>query len=93
MFWYPDPDQCLLMRIRIRANDTDPTGSGSETLIYIYTVYNIQDHLRISQKCCTYSVPLVVEEGNRKRSDGWEGVGVKWKRKGVFIERESKVKG
>ena len=24
-FWYPDPDQRFLMRIRIRANDTDPT--------------------------------------------------------------------
>ena len=32
-FWYPDPDQGFLMRIRIRANDTDPTGSGSETLL------------------------------------------------------------
>ena len=31
-FWYPDPDQSFLMRIRIQANDTDPTGSGSETL-------------------------------------------------------------
>ena len=31
-FWYPDPDQRFLKRIRIRANDTDPTGSGSETL-------------------------------------------------------------
>ena len=30
-FWYPDPDQRFL--IRIRPNDTDPTGSGSETLI------------------------------------------------------------
>ena len=32
-FWYTDPDQRFLMRIRIRANDTDPTGSGSETLL------------------------------------------------------------
>ena len=32
-FGYPDPDQRILMRIRIRANDTDPTGSGSETLL------------------------------------------------------------
>ena len=33
-FLYPDPDQRFLKRIRIliRANDTDPTGSGSETL-------------------------------------------------------------
>ena len=31
-FWYPDPDQRFLIRIRILANDTDPTGSGSETL-------------------------------------------------------------
>ena len=31
-FWYPDPDQRFLIRIRIRPNDTDPTGSGSETL-------------------------------------------------------------
>ena len=33
-FGYPDPDQRFLIRIRIRilANDTDPTGSGSETL-------------------------------------------------------------
>ena len=23
-FWYPDPDQRFLMRIRIRPNDTDP---------------------------------------------------------------------
>ena len=23
-FWYPDPDQRFLMRIRIQANDTDP---------------------------------------------------------------------
>ena len=31
---YPDPDQRFLMwiRIRIRQNDTDPTGSESETL-------------------------------------------------------------
>ena len=29
-FWNPDPDQRFLMRIRI--NDTDPMGSGSETL-------------------------------------------------------------
>ena len=35
-FWYPDPDQRFLMRIRIRPNDTDPTGSGSETLLNIY---------------------------------------------------------
>ena len=34
-FWYPDPVQRFLMRIRIliRPNDTDPTGSGSETLM------------------------------------------------------------
>jgi len=33
-FWrYPDPYQRFLIRIRIRPNDTDPTGSGSETLI------------------------------------------------------------
>ena len=32
-FWrYPDPYQRFLIRIRIRPNDTDPTGSGSETL-------------------------------------------------------------
>ena len=39
-FWYPDPDQRFLIRIRIQiriqirilANDTDPTGTGSETL-------------------------------------------------------------
>ena len=31
-FWrYPDPYQRFL--IRIRPNDTDPTGSGSETLV------------------------------------------------------------
>ena len=30
-FLVPDPDQRFL--IRIRANDTDPTGSGSETLL------------------------------------------------------------
>ena len=30
-----DPDQRFLMRIRIRPNDTDPTGSGSETLTNI----------------------------------------------------------
>ena len=30
-FCYPDPDQRF--RIRILANDTDPTGSGSKTLI------------------------------------------------------------
>ena len=29
---YPDPDQRFLKRIRIRANDTDPT--GSETLLF-----------------------------------------------------------
>ena len=35
-FWrYPDPYQRFLIRIRIRHNDTDPTGSGSETLIEI----------------------------------------------------------
>ena len=40
-FWYPDPDQRFLIRIRTRvlANDTDPTGSGSgsgsETLVKI----------------------------------------------------------
>ena len=40
-FWYPDPDQRFLKRIRIRANDTDPTGSGSgsETLDYIQLTY------------------------------------------------------
>ena len=32
-FGYPDPDQRFLKRIRIRANDTDPTGPGSETLV------------------------------------------------------------
>ena len=33
-FWrYPDPYQRFLIRIRIRPNDTDPTGSGSETLV------------------------------------------------------------
>ena len=32
-FWrYPDPYQRFLIRIRIRPNDADPTGSGSETL-------------------------------------------------------------
>ena len=35
-FWYPDPDQRFLNRIRIRANDTDPTGSGSETLLLTF---------------------------------------------------------
>ena len=34
IFGYPDPDQRFLkwIRIWIRPNDTDPTGSGSETL-------------------------------------------------------------
>ena len=32
-FWYPDPDQRFLKWIRIRTNDTDPTGSGYETLV------------------------------------------------------------
>ena len=32
-FCYQDPDQRFLKWIRIRPNDTDPTGSGSETLI------------------------------------------------------------
>ena len=33
-FWrYPDPDPYRLKRIRIRPNDTDPYGSGSETLV------------------------------------------------------------
>ena len=32
-FCYPDPDQSFLNWIRIRPNDTDPTGSGSETLV------------------------------------------------------------
>ena len=31
-FWYPDPDQRFLKRFR--ANDTDPTESGSETLLF-----------------------------------------------------------
>ena len=30
-FWYPDPDQRFLIRIRIRPNDMDPTGSGSKS--------------------------------------------------------------
>ena len=32
-FCYPDSDQRFLNWIRIRPNDTDPTGSGSETLV------------------------------------------------------------
>ena len=40
----PDPgrkkDQRFLKRIRIRANDTDPTGSGSETLTIIINYNN-----------------------------------------------------
>ena len=38
-FWYPDPDQSFLMRIRIRANDTDPTGSGFETLVTLKMLF------------------------------------------------------
>ena len=30
--YYPDPDQRFLKWIRIRPNDTDPTGSGFDTL-------------------------------------------------------------
>ena len=30
-FCYPDPDQCFLKWIRIKPEDTDPT--GSETLV------------------------------------------------------------
>ena len=35
IFSYPDPDKRFLkwIRIRTRPNDTDPTGSGSETLL------------------------------------------------------------
>ena len=44
-FWYPDPDQRFLMRIRIQPNDTHPTGSGSETLYLIvrimYLFFNV----------------------------------------------------
>ena len=41
-FWrYPDPYQRFLIRIRIRPNETDPTGSGSETLLNIIPFRNI----------------------------------------------------
>ena len=41
-FWrYPDPYQRFLIRIRIRPNDTDPTGSGSETLLNVIPFRNI----------------------------------------------------
>ena len=40
-FWYPDP---FLKRIRIRANDTDPT--GSETLILKKINIPLDDFLR-----------------------------------------------
>jgi len=54
IFCYPDPDQRFLKWIRIRPNDTDPTGSGSgyETLhnttpyftrtVYVY--YEMSNH-------------------------------------------------
>ena len=35
-FCYPDPNQRFL-----RQNDTNPTGSGSETLIYIIYFHNL----------------------------------------------------
>ena len=41
-FWrYPDPYQRFLIRIRIRPNYTDPTGSGSEALLNIIPFRNI----------------------------------------------------
>ena len=40
-FCYPDPDQRFLKWIWIRPNDTDPTGSGSETLLYSVQWYTI----------------------------------------------------
>ena len=58
-FWYLDPDQRFLMRIRIRPNDTDPTGSGSETLILAFalgltrSLASIDDYRRLLLKSFT----------------------------------------
>ena len=46
-FWYPDPDQRFLIRIRIwiriLANDTDPTGSETlvERIIHIFYFWSV----------------------------------------------------
>jgi len=44
---YPDPYQRFLIRIRIRPNDTDPTGSGSETLVLRFDFVMIEIEMRL----------------------------------------------
>ena len=52
-FWrYPDPYQRFLIRIRIRIppNDTDPTGSGSETLVALEFFFREKSLSRLNVK-------------------------------------------
>ena len=50
-FWrYPDPHQRFLIRIRIRSNDTDPTGSGSATLIFWVTGWVTEKSKDVTEK-------------------------------------------
>ena len=71
-FWYPDPDQRFLMRIRIRPNDTDPTGSGSETLpkiyVYIHLFISYYKKLFLVRKINSYDyIITVIEQGLKVR--------------------------
>ena len=43
-FCYPDRDQRFQKWIRIRPNDTDPTRSGSEALVFCVSVVSTQDY-------------------------------------------------
>ena len=59
-FWYADPDQRFLMRIR--PNDTEPTGSGSrsETLPVIKVHKVITRYVHVECRAHT-DLPLVHE--------------------------------
>ena len=70
-FWYPDPDPRFLMRIRIRPNDTDPTGSGFETLITINKVICVLKLLWIAATATElgqFKAQGFIEKGDHRRS-------------------------
>ena len=67
-FWYPDPDQRFLIRIRIRIrpNDMDPT--GSETLTKL--------SLKVTKKNTLSTIVIItkIKKINETRLVSWESL-------------------
>ena len=67
-FWYPDPDQRFLMRIRIRPNDTDPDPKHwLDKLIFTKLIKDEDQPPRKKSKKLKTSKELVKKYTNKDR--------------------------